>query len=310
MGVQQKTASLIRISECPLSLLEKNEANPNKMSSRAFDLLCDNMNLTGWTDPALVRPVNLPAMLEAVKHAKGSETALVQLLKANNVKMRIVGGHHRFDAAQFLGLDTGPITIIMDPEFDHDLEMFQIVRMNVIHGNMDPNKFANIVGNLSGKYAEDVLQESFGFAEEAEFKKLIGQMAKSLPNKVAQDKFKEAAKEIKTIDGLAKLLNHMFTQYGDTLKHGYMIVDYGGQESVWLQATKKTRDALMVIGQMCVVQDRTMDDIVGEVLHLIAVEGDSEFLKALVAQTAHVAIPKGFGALPTKDNLELIKGNL
>lgn len=310
MGVQEKTASLVRISNCPLSVLEKNVANPNKMSARAFDLLCDNMQLTGWTDPALVRPVNLPMMLDAVKHAKGDEAALVKLLTANNVKLRIVGGHHRFDAAQYLGLETGPVTVIMDPEFDADMETFQVVRMNVIHGQMDPNKFAEMVNGLSKKYSDDVMQESFGFAEEAEFRKLVNHMAKSLPNKAAQDKFKEAAKEIKTIDGLAKLLNHMFTQYGDTLKHGYMIVDYGGQESVWLQASKKTRDALMLIGQMCVVQQRTMDDIVGEVLHLIAVEGESEFLKALVAQTAHTPIPKAFGAPPTKDNLAKLKENL
>lgn len=310
MGAKQKTESLVRIGNCPLTLLVKNEANPNKMKARAFDLLCDNMNLTGWTDPALVRPLDLPAMEKAVKEAGDDEEKLVKLMQKYGVVLRIVGGHHRFDAALYLGLETGPVTIIMDPAFDNDLETFQIVRMNVIHGNMDPAAFAAMVNSLDSKYSDEIMQESFGFAEEAEFKKLMNQMAKSLPNKVAQDKFKEAAKEIKTIDGLAKLLNHMFTTYGDTMKHGYMVVDYGGQMSVWLQATKKTMKALDIIGQMCVKQNRTMDDIVGEVLHLIAVEGESDFLKALVDQTAKVEIPDGFGAAPTKDNLKVLEGHL
>ena len=70
------------------------------------------------------------------------------------------------------------------------------------------------------------MQDAFGFAEEAEFKRLIAQTAKMLPDKELQEKFKEAAQEIKTVDGLSKLLNEMFTKYGDTLPHGYMIFDY------------------------------------------------------------------------------------
>lgn len=310
MGAQDKTDSLVRISALPLVLLQKNEANPNKMRPREFDLLCDNMNLTGWTDPALVRPVDLKAMQKAVKDSGGSAQKLVELMLSRSIMLRIIGGHHRYDAATYLGFDTGPVTVIMDPEFDADREAFQIVRMNVIHGRLDPAAFSAMVNALSDKYSDEVMQDSFGFAEEAEFKKLLNQMAKSLPDKVTQDKFKEAAQEIKTIDGLAKLLNHMFTTYGDTLPFGYMVFDYGGQRSMWLRVEAKTMKALDIIGQVCVAKQRTMDDMVGRVLQLIAKEGQDEFINALVDETPEVEIPKTFPGIPSKDNLKALSGEL
>ena len=92
-----------------------NEMNPNKMKKREFDLLVDNIEKTGLTDPILVRPIE-------------------------DGKYRIVGGHHRFDAAKYLGFDNVPCTIITDPSFDDDAEKFQLVRMNAIRGKVDRYK--------------------------------------------------------------------------------------------------------------------------------------------------------------------------
>jgi hypothetical protein len=62
----------------------------------------------------------------------------------------------------------------------------------------------------------------------------------------------------------------MFTKYGDTLPYGYMIVDQGGQRSVWLRIEKKTMDALDVVCDICIDRERTVDDVVGGLLTLIA----------------------------------------
>jgi hypothetical protein len=58
MDAVAKTDSLLRLSRCPLSVLVKNEANPNRMRQREFDLLVDNLQKTGWTDPILARPID------------------------------------------------------------------------------------------------------------------------------------------------------------------------------------------------------------------------------------------------------------
>ena len=134
------------------------------------------------------------------------------VLTKEELKFRIVGGHHRFDAAAYLGLEEVPVTVIMDDAFDEDQERFQLVRMNMIRGKLDPQAFFDLYNSLAPAYSDEVLQDAFGFADEAEFRKLIDQTAKALPDKNLQKKFKEAAEEIKTIDGLSKLLNEMFTK--------------------------------------------------------------------------------------------------
>lgn len=304
MGAQEKTDKLLRFAKLPLGLLMKNEANPNKMKPREFDLLCDNFNRTGWTDPALARPLDYDVLAAIAAKHEGDEKAIIAAMEKAGVKLRIVGGHHRYDAATFLGFESGPVTVIMDPDFDDEQETFQIVRMNAIHGRLDPQAFLKMYEGLAEKYSDEVLQDAFGFAEEAEFKRLITQMAKSLPDKAAQDKFKEAAKEIKTIDGLSKLLNEMFTKYGDTLPYGYMVFDHGGQRSMWLRIEGKTMKALDIIADICIEKRRTVDDVVGTVLQLIAKGDQSDFIDAIVADTPEVVMPKGMSLSPTKDHLQ------
>ena len=306
MTAQAKTADLLRLKTCPLGLLQKSKSNPNKMKAREFDLLIDNMNLTGWTDPVLARPLDLAALGQARQQAHGDEEALVGLMLELGLTLRIVGGHHRYDAAVYLGFDAGPVTVIMDPGFDDDAERFQMVRMNTIRGRMDPQAFFDLYQQVSDKYSDAVLQDAFGFAEEAEFKRLVEQTAASIADPVMKDKFKEAAREIKTIDGLSRLLNELFSRYGDTLPYAFMVFDYGGQRSVWLQVSEKTIKAFDVVGELCREHSRTVDDLVGGLLQSIA-QGELQGAVAkLVATTPAVKLPAGLAALPTKQNIEQV----
>ena len=176
--------------------------------------------------------------------------------------------------------------------------------MNAIRGKLDPEAFYKLYEQLQDKYSDAIMQDAFGFAEEAEFKKLIEQTAKTLPDKHLQEKFKEAAAEIKTIDGLSKLLNEMFSKYGDTLPYGYMIFDHAGQRSMWLRIEGKTMKALDLIGTMCIDKERTVDDVVGGLMQLIAKGELKETLDKLIASAPHAVVPKSLAVAPTKDNLE------
>lgn len=306
MSAIDKTDKLLRLSRCPLQLLDKNADNPNKMTKRGFDLLVDNMNETGWTDPALARPLDFAVLQKLRAKHKGNEDAIVAEMLAKNIRLKIVGGHHRFDAASYLGFTTGPVTVIMDADFDADREAFQVVRMNLIHGKLDTNSFMAMYSKLAGKYADDVLQESFGFEDENAFKKLIAQMVKVLPDKVTQDKFKEAAAEVKTIDQLSALLNKMLTTYGDTLSHGYLIVDYGGKDSVWLRMSSATKKSVLLIGSVCCEKNRTMDDVIGGVLQALAKGELKDLVDKIVAATPEVKAPIGLQAMPTYDNIDKV----
>ena len=234
MDAIEKTKSLTR-QNLNINLLVPQEVNPNAMGDREFNLLCDNLSRVGFIDPVFVRP------LEGGKY-------------------RIIGGYHRWKAAEVLGFEEVPCTIVSDPDFDGDLEKFQIVRMNMIRGKLSPEKFLKLYESLSSKYEDELLADSFGFADEEQFTKMVKQMSKSLPKEM-QAQFTEAAKDMKTIDGLTKLLNSMFNKYGDTLPYGYMMVDFGGKDSVWLRMSTSDMGCFTAVAQKCVDRKRSVDSL-------------------------------------------------
>lgn len=278
---QEKTAALQRLM-VPMDSLVKQEVNPNKMKPREFDLLVDNLQRVGMVDPLFVRPLG-------------------------DGRYRIVGGQHRYEAAKYLGFTEVPVTVVDHDDFDADQERFQVVRMNVIHGKLDPVTFFSLYQQLSDRYAEEVLQDAFGFAEDAEFKRLIDRTARELPDPAMRKAFVEAAAEIKTIDGLAALLNTMFTRYGSSLPFGYMIIDFGGQRSVWLRVTRRTMDAIDLLGATCMLHDVTMDDVVGPILERIARGSLPGVLAEVLAAAPRVRLPADMQVLPTKDNVATVE---
>jgi len=261
-SVEEKTKALKRVF-LPIEVLFVNELNPNEMTDSQFNLLFDNMGRTGFTDPLLVRRIG--------------------------DRYRIIGGAHRFEVAKLHGLKEVPATIIDDPDFDEDQEKYQIVRMNVIRGKMSPQSFFKLYESLDKKYSAEVMSESFGFVKEEEFRKLIGTISKSLP-KINQSGFVKAALELKTIEGLSKLLNSMFTKYGDTLPYGYMVLDFGGKDSVWLRMGNETKKAMDVVGKICIDNNRTVDSIIGGLVQLIAQGKLSEQVKWLVENSPEVKV--------------------
>lgn len=254
---EAKTLALERMY-LPIGQLEPNPDNPNEMSDAQFNMLCDNIESVGLTDPILVR-------------------------KLDTGRYRIVGGFHRWEVAKLYDYTEVPVTVITDPNFTQDEEAFQLVRHNIIHGKMNPAKFIKLYETLTDEYAEDVAAELFGFTEEEDFLKLIQQVQEGLPPEL-QDKFEEAKSEIKTIDSLAKLLNHLFATYGDTLPYGYMILDYGGKESVWIRMQGGVSD-LKKLATKIKESRRSLDSVIEALLHKLE---DPEFFEQVVNSLAEV----------------------
>jgi hypothetical protein len=277
MDALEKTKKLER-RDLPISQLHPNKFNPNKMNDREFNMLVDNMQKTGITDPILVRRIG-PDEYE------------------------VIGGHHRLQGAKTLDFETVPCTIIDDPDFDEDAAKYQMVRMNMIRGRMGPDEFFKLYNSMSKKYDAEIMADAFGFVDEEEFKKLTKQMKASLPKELQGD-FEKAAKEIKTIDGLSKLLNGMFSKYGNTLPYGFMLVDFGGRDSVWLRMGNETRKSLLAVGKTCIDSSRSVDDIVGGLVRLAAAGKLDSQIAQLIAQSEPVVIPSEFEGMPTLENLK------
>jgi ParB/RepB/Spo0J family partition protein len=273
-----KTKAIRRI-EVPVGNLVPNENNPNEMSDAEFNMLYDNIERVGVTDPILVRPID------------------------DDGTYRVIGGHHRLEVAKLIGFDEVPCTIIDDENFDDDAESFQLIRHNVIRGRMSPKKFVNMYESLSEKYADDIIQESMGFVNEDEFQKLIAQTSASLPTEM-KEQFDAAKDELKTIDDLSKLLNSLFGKFGDSLPYGYMFVDYGGQDSIWLRMQKHQKQHMTKLGEICRQRQRSVDHLVGGIIERI-VQGElDDSLDEIVEHTPEVVIPDDVEELPTLDFLE------
>lgn len=278
-----KTKALTR-TFLPIDNLVPNEQNPNEMGEAEFNLLYDNIEKMGVTDPILVRP-----------HPE------------QEGMYKIVGGHHRWEVAKLHGLDEVPVTIVEAEDFDDDMERFQMVRHNIIHGKMNPQKFMSLYESLAGKYTEEVAAEMFGFADEEEFKKLVQSTAKALPKEL-QQQFKDATREIRTVDDLAAVLNRLFTAYGDTVPYGYMIFDYGGQDHIWLRMQKKQKEHLLSFGQWCASKNRSIDKAMTVLMQLVAAgELSMSALEAGVMATPEVVTPGSpEGVVVTEDYMSVI----
>lgn len=270
----KKTKNLKRI-DIDVDALEMNEYNPNSMSDAEFNMLCDNINEVGITDPLLVRDIG-------------------------EGKYRVIGGHHRLEAAKMYDFDKVPCTVIDDPDFTEDQEKFQLVRHNVIRGKMTPEKFVSLYESLGKKYQQEVLQDSFGFTDDKEFEKLLKQTEAGLPAEM-KEQFKAAKAEIKTIDDLSKVLNKLFTAYGDTLPFGYMVFDFGGKDSFWVRMDSESKKAMYSLGERCGNEKRSMDSILGGIVKLIAKGKMDKAIAHIISKTKEIEIPEGFADMPTEE---------
>lgn len=273
-----KTAALQRV-DLPADVLIPNSLNPNEMDEAEFNMLYDNIERMGVTDPILVRPLE-------------------------NGTYKIIGGHHRWEVAKLHGIEMIPCTVVSDPDFDDDMEKFQTVRHNVIRGKMNPNKFMKLYESLSKKYADDVAAEMFGFTDEEEFKKLIKATAASLPPEMKQQ-FTDAAKEIKTIDDLALLLNRLFSNYGDTLPYGFMVFDFGGQDHVWVRMEKGQKKQFIAMGDICIQNGKAMDGVITALVQLVAQKNPEVMgvLQPMIDALPDLNLPEAVD-MPTLENLE------
>jgi len=266
----------LRREDIDVTKLIPNEDNPNEMTDGQFNLLYDSIEEGGFIDP-----------IYAVDLGDGT--------------YRVVGGHHRLEVGKLIGFTKVPCTIVDNAQLGEDLEKFQMVKLNTIHGQISPQKFTKLYDELSEKYKDDVLQEMMGFASEEEFKRLVKQTGESLPPEMKQE-FKEASKEIKTIDDLATLLNKMFAEYGDTLDYNYMIVDFGGKDSIWLRMSPKQKSAFLKLAGTCKNENRAMDSIMEALILQLEKTGTAN-LQEIIAACPEVEIPDHMET-PTLDFLD------
>ena len=241
MGTDKK----LDLRYIPIDLIQTNNWNPQSQDELTFQRLCDEIRDVGFVDPLEVVPLD-------------------------DGHYRIIGGEHRWQAAKVIGMDEVPCAVIIDGKWqDEDLQKFATVRLNVLKGKLDPEKFAKLYGEMAEKYGAEALQQLMGYVDTKGFQKLVGDvkrgMKKSLPKEL-QDEFDEKAKEAKTVEDLSNIIQHLFAKHGDTVNSSFMVFTYGKQEHVYIQCNSATKRALDKVLAYCKHANEDINDFLAPLI--------------------------------------------
>jgi ParB/RepB/Spo0J family partition protein len=202
----------------PMDKIVVNEWNPNVQKDAVFNALVENIREIGMVEPVMVLPAD------------------------EDGKYKMISGEHRFEACKVLGFDE--IDAYVMDDFDEDMAKFQLVRMNVLKGSLDPVKFTKLFDEMADKYGKDLTKQMMALVDEKAFDNLYVNVRKELPKEL-QEKMDTARSEIKNVDDLSRILNEMFSKYGDTLKHNFMVFQYGGKTHLWVMMDAKLKKKMI-----------------------------------------------------------------
>lgn len=231
--------SSIKIVDIPIEDLIPDEENPNVQKDAVFNNLVENIAEIGMVEPIMVAPY-----FENGKRVEG--------------KYRIISGHHRYEACKVLEYETIPC--VVQEDFDEDMAKFQLVRMNMLRGELDPIKFTKLYNRMAEKYGEELLKQAMGLVDEKAFERLYLDVRKELPKEIAE-KLDEAKDDIKTVDDLSRILNELFSKYGDTLDYDFMVFTFGNRTHYWIRMDSVLKEIMDKIAEFCVEREVNVNDV-------------------------------------------------
>lgn len=196
--------------------IEANPWNANLLSNKLFDKLSRELETTGFIQPIHVVPTE-------------------------DGKYRIIDGEQRYTAAKLLDMRQIPCIVSENDRLvsNEDQQKFATMVANNLRGKWDKRKLREMIEDLATRFTLDELTENMAFEDEDYLAELILDARASLPSEEMKREFDKAREEIQTVDDLSALLNRLFTHYGETLEYGYMVLDYGGKDHLWVRLNTK-----------------------------------------------------------------------
>lgn len=192
--------------EIPIEFIFPNPSNPNVMTEKQLNKLCEQILEYGFTEPLMVG-----------------------LIGPN--KYEIISGHHRHSAAKHLGMERVPCVVYEDwSEAKREVAM---IRMNVVKGKMNPQKFMKVFSKHANEFGEEIAKEMMGFADEGAYEEIKKQIMGSLPKPVREKvEEKEKNKEISSVEELAKVVSELMAEFGGTVPLNYIHFTHGGADHI------------------------------------------------------------------------------
>lgn len=228
--------------DVPIDLVTANEWNPNEMDDATFNRLVQEIEETGMV-------------------------SAIQVVPAPGGKFVIIGGEHRWQALQSLGWEKVPCNILTDERFlDVDLQELITVRLNVIQGRINPDKFTRLYEKRVEKYGADQLKELFGYTSSDAWNKVTKGIEKAVEETGIGgtgllNELKKRTKHVRSVDGLGRVLQQLFKQYGSDLKHSFMVFTHGGKRHLYVILSDAAMAELDKIVDECRKNDWDINDV-------------------------------------------------
>lgn len=209
-----RTSKFRKIEYIDINLIVPNNYNANTMPPELFDRLVEDINKNSILNPLHVFPLS-------------------------DGRYMIIDGEHRYRAALVLNMVKVPVIIHDDLTLDmEEARKLMSLRLNVLHGDIDPAKFVLAYKEIVKKYGLEAFNTIVGFNPKV-WKDLKDKAIKlleesNLPPEVTKQVVKKIERA-KTADQIAKIIDKIFNEYGIQLEqYGYVVFSDGRNNFLYI----------------------------------------------------------------------------
>jgi ParB/RepB/Spo0J family partition protein len=212
------------IVNVPTEKLVPNSWNPQAMSDVKFNQLLEEIREDGFDEPLLVVP-----------HPDKA--------KAQDGFFMIVSGEHRWQAMRVLG--AAKIPCVVKGNWDEKAQRIKTVRRNMLHGELDKERFSKLVHSLSDTHGVSMrdMASTLGFSNDAEFREQFLSKLRSEEEKkqrgAIQDASDQDRRELEVVDNLSYVINEILAKAGDTIPQGFIFFWHKNKFHLMVQEDKR-----------------------------------------------------------------------
>lgn len=204
--------------QIPISDLVTMPENPNAMDDVQFNQLVEMIEKHGFDEPLQV----VPAPGQAGKYM-------------------IIGGEHRYKASKVLGMAKIPCVIKPSME-DEKVQKLEVVRRNMVRGELDLAKFNRLVRDIQTKHSMSLeeIKQGMGVPDKEWLRVL--EKEKQKVDERAQEVLNDVRKEVQTVDNLSFLLNEIFSNFGSTVQQSFVFFFHKGKMHLMVQSSNELHE--------------------------------------------------------------------
>lgn len=207
--------------------IHPNAWNPNEQTDETFNQLVEEIKQDGFDHPLQVCPCTCETL--------------------SGEHYRIIGGEHRFRAAQVLGMKEVPCTVY--EKWDEITQKIKTVRRNLLSGELNDRKFTDLVASLKddGTISDEELWQRLGFDTQNDYLRHLVDLADIDESKKAtwlSSLMEETKKEVFAVDSMSDVLNHIFSQYGETVPQSFLFFAHKGKTHLMVLMSNELKNKL------------------------------------------------------------------